>query len=49
MKKKGIIIGALSAVAATAAGVVAYKNKDKIKDKVKSVKEKKCKKKNSSK
>lgn len=49
MKKKNVIIGALSAVAATAAGVVAFKNKDKIKDKVNSLKEKKCKKKNSSK
>lgn len=49
MKKKGIIIGTVSAIAATAAGIVAFKNKDKIKNKVKSVKDKKCKKKNSSK
>ena len=42
MKKKGIIIGALAA----AAGVFAYKNKDKIKDKVEEVKDKKKAKKN---
>ena len=36
MKKKGIIIGALAA----AAGVFAYKNKDKIKWKASEVKEK---------
>ena len=41
MKKKSIIIGALGAAAATAAGIFAFKNKDKIKDKVKSVKDKK--------
>ena len=44
MKKKNAIgLGALAA--ATAAGVVAYKNKDKIKGKVNELKEKKkCKK-----
>ena len=49
MKKKNILIGAIGTIAATAAGVVAFKNKDKIKDKVKSLKENKRKKKNSSK
>ena len=49
MKKKNIVIGAIGTIAATAAGVVAFKNKDKIKEKDKSLKEKKCKKKNSSK
>ncbi len=42
MKKKNVIIGLGAAVAATAAGVVAYKNRDKIKNKVNEVKEKRC-------
>ena len=42
MKKKGIIIGSLAAVATAAAGVVAFKNRDKIKGKIKECKCKKC-------
>ena len=40
MKKKNIIIGAGSAILAAVAGVAAYKNKEKIKNKVNKLKKK---------
>lgn len=44
MKKKGLIIGGCVAAASAIAGVVAFKNKDKLKGKKKEeVKEKKSK------
>ena len=42
MKKKNVIIGAGAAVAATVAGIFAFKNRDKIKGKIKDAKAKKA-------
>lgn len=43
MKKKNVIVGSALAAGAAVAGFFAFKNRDKIKGKVKEIKDKKCK------